>query len=131
VGVMGGIDPDSRRAFPWDMSRWNAELLESMRGSFALRHREPALRSDGVAVLGTADAGIAFQRRADDRVLSVALNAGDAPVTLPLAPEQAPHVATILLGVGRARSEAPLLSDGEGAPSIVLPPRSGVVVSLA
>jgi glycosidase len=128
---MGGIDPDSRRAFPWDPERWDGELLASMQASLALRHREPALRADGVGVVGAADAGLAFQRRANDTVLTVALNAGDAPVELPLAAEHERQPATVLLGIGRARTEPPTVAGGgERVSTIVLPPRSGAVVRL-
>ena len=31
VGIEGRHDPDCRRAFPWDESRWDRELLEFVR----------------------------------------------------------------------------------------------------
>ena len=84
-GVMGGIDPDYRRAFPWDESGWDRELLESVRAAFGLRRAEPALRADGVAMLAAEAGGLAFERRDGDRRLAVALNAGEEPVRLSLA----------------------------------------------
>ena len=46
VGVEGRHDPDCRRAFPWDESRWNRELLDFTRAAIALRrsHDVPAPR---------------------------------------------------------------------------------------
>jgi cyclomaltodextrinase len=130
VGVMGGIDPDSRRAFPWDAAHWDHELLASVQASLALRHREPALRADGLVVVAAAGAGLAFQRHGAGAPLAVALNAGDEPIELALAREGERHDASMLLGIGRARSDPPTLIDPDGAPAIVLPPRSGVVVRL-
>jgi neopullulanase len=134
IGQLGGVDPDSRRAFPWDEARWDAELLASVRASFALRRAEPALRADGVEVVATAGAAMLFERRSGERRLAVAINAGEEPATLPLpadastAPGGGPAV---LLAVGRARSEAPRTVAGDQGPAIRLAPRSGVVVALA
>ena len=40
------------------------------------------------------------------------------------------RAATVLLGVGRARTVAPRLGDVDGVLTIELPPRSGAVVRL-
>ncbi len=130
VGLMGGIDPDSRRAFPWDESRWDHELLASVRDSFALRRAEPALRSDGVTVTATAGAALAFERGVGDRRMVVAINAGDEAAMLPLPLEAGPaglH-GTIVLSAGRARTERAAIVAFSGAVSVELPPRAAVVV---
>jgi len=134
VGVMGGIDPDSRRAFPWDESRWDGVLLQSVRAAFGLRRVEPALRADGVSVLAAEGGGLAFERRDGDRRLAVALNAGEEAVRLRLAAEGAQPPAEplldTLLAVGRSKEVLPtLLMEGERL-SIDLAPRSGAVIGL-
>jgi cyclomaltodextrinase len=129
VGLLGGIDPDSRRAFPWDESRWDHELLASVRASFAMRHAEPALRSEEVHVVATSGAGMAFERAAGDRHLAVAINAGDEPVSLSL-PAVASGIPSLLLAAGRARAEAPRIVAEEGTLTIGLGPRGGAVVAL-
>jgi neopullulanase len=126
VGVTGGIDPDSRRAFPWDATRWDAELLASVQASLALRHAEPALRSDELTITAATGAGLAFSRGID-RALAVALNPGDAPISLALGDASS---GTLLLVVGRARTEAPRVAAGGHGAWIDLPPRSGAVVRL-
>jgi cyclomaltodextrinase len=105
VGLEGGIDPDNRRAFPWDEGRWDAQLLGAVRDAFALRRSEPALRSDGVDVIATEGDAIAYARSAGSVALVVALNARDEPVSVPLG--------------GRGTG---------AAASVTLPPRSGVVI---
>jgi neopullulanase len=133
VGVEGGIDPDSRRAFPWDEAHWDKELLGAMRDAFQLRRAEPALRSDGVEVVATNGEALAFVRGGPAAELLVALNAGDGPVALPLTRyggETRPNTA-VLLAMGRARSTPAAIRDIDGRPIIELPPRSGVVLRLA
>jgi neopullulanase len=127
IGVQGGLDPDSRRAFPWDEGRWDHDLLGSVRAMFAVRHAEPALRSDELAVVSADGPALAFRRGRDDGSVAVAVNTGDEPVALPLGSAAA---ASVVLGVGRARSVPPRLVLVDGALVIELPPRSGAIVRL-
>jgi cyclomaltodextrinase len=126
VGVMGGIDPDSRRTFPWDPARWDGELLTSIQWVLATRHAEPALRSDELAVVATEGAGLSFRRGADGSI-GVALNPGDAPVRLAFGDAGG---ATVLAAVGRARGHDLTLAAADGRLAIDVPPRSGVVIRL-
>jgi len=129
VGLTGGKDPDSRKAFPWDRARWEADLLDATRATFTLRRAEPALRADGVSVLGAAGAALAFERRSGDRRLAVAINAGDGTASLDLGPADGP--ASVLLSTGRARISPARLGELEGAVRVELPPRAGAVIRLA
>jgi neopullulanase len=128
VGLTGGKDPESRKAFPWDPARWESDLLDVTRAAFRLRHEEPALRSDGVAALSSNDGAVAFERRAGERRLAVALNAGDEPASLALgAPGEG---AALVLATGRARITQPEITVSDGTASIALPRRAGAVVRL-
>jgi neopullulanase len=133
VGVMGGIDPDSRRAFPWDEARWDHELLAAVRAAFALRNAEPALRADGVRVTATSGAALAFERSLGDRRLAVAINAGEDTVTLDVGPasETIPAGASLLLSTGRALREPARVVVADGTVRVELPPRAGAVLALA
>jgi cyclomaltodextrinase len=84
VGLSGGNDPANRGSFPWDESRWDQELRAFVRSTIALRHREPALRHGATTAVGAAGAALAIERRLDDEVLLVAVNAGTEPTTLPV-----------------------------------------------
>jgi neopullulanase len=139
IGLEGGIDPDSRRAFPWDPGRWDEAMLGAVRDAFALRHAEPALRSDAVDITLTAPTSIVFARRAPGTEFAVAINVGEERAILALpqpAAGGATGVPSVALAMGRARSEAPTLgrgdADGERAATLTieLPPRSGAVVRL-
>jgi cyclomaltodextrinase len=130
VGVMGGLDPDSRRSFPWDEARWDRELLEVVRALFGLRRAEPALRSDVLNVIVTSAGALAFDRTDGSRRLIVAINAGDEGVSLSV-PAAADGVPALLVATGRARADPPRIASADGALAIDLPPRAGAVIAVA
>src|SRR5262245_30255658 len=128
IGLTGGKDPESRKAFPWEPARWESDLLDATRRIFALRRAEPALRSDDVAFLHARDRALAFERRHGSTRLGVAINAGEAAASLPLG--VAPGQAAIVLATGRGRIHPPGLDASDGGFVVRLPPRSGAVVRL-
>ncbi len=87
IGLDGGHDPDCRKAFPWDASRWDHGLLAYAKDVIALRNRQPALRRGSYQRLYAADSVFTFGRQLDNETIVVALNAGDAPRTaeIPIA----------------------------------------------
>jgi neopullulanase len=82
VGMEGVHDPDNRRAFPWDETRWNSDLLEFTRSVVALRREHSVLRHGAFRTLAATAEAVAYGRFDGDQVMVVALNAGDAPVEL-------------------------------------------------
>jgi neopullulanase len=128
VGLPGAKDPDSRRAFPWDESRWDQALLAVTREAFALRRSEPALRADEVAVISAADRALLFERRTEGSRLAVAVNSGGDAVRIALP---ADVVWTVALAVGRARDTRAVLPASGGSVELELPPRAGVVLRAA
>jgi cyclomaltodextrinase len=139
IGMTGGMDPDSRRAFPWDEGRWDRSTLEVVRAAFALRGSEPALRSDELRIVATDGAALAFKRGAGARRLAVAINADVEERRLPLADGrggEGDHPGSdatprVLLAVGAARTaHARLTRSIDGYASVELPARSGVVIDL-
>ena len=129
VGVTGGKDPESRKAFPWDPARWEVDLLAATRASFALRRAEPALRADGVTFGAASGSALAFERSEGERRFAVAINAGETAASLALG--AAGGETALLLSTGRGRISPPVLLASENTISIELPPRSGAVVSLS
>jgi neopullulanase len=133
VGVSGAMDPDNRRAFPWDEARWDHSLRRYQQVLIGLRRSEPALRADAVVVVGAAGGGVAYLRRLDGVGMVVAINAGDEPVQLDLAlPGE--HDGTtltpiILEGADGTASEAEATVH-DGSASLGLGPRSGSILRL-
>jgi cyclomaltodextrinase / maltogenic alpha-amylase / neopullulanase len=85
IGLGGGLDPDSRRAFPWDESRWDHELLTTYRELIALRAATPALRSAPYETVHAAGLVYAARRGGGDGAVYVVANAGTEAVAVPLA----------------------------------------------
>ncbi|HSB90472.1 MAG TPA: glycoside hydrolase family 13 protein [Anaerolineales bacterium] len=80
IGLPGDKDPDSRRAFPWDESAWDADLRALVRTLVDLRKREPALRRGELRVLLADDERglLSFSRTSGDREVRVVLSVSDS-----------------------------------------------------
>ena len=111
VGVSGSLDPECRRAFPWDESDWDTDLLAAHRELIALRHAHPALRAPGYRHVSSEGQLYVFERFDSSERLMVAVNAGDEPATA-----SAPGTGDLLWGNATA-------TDGR----INVPARSGAV----
>ena len=86
IGLAGGKDPDSRRAFPWDESRWNKPLLTFFKKAIDVRHDFPALRRGSYDPLYAQGELYVFGRTEGDERLLIALNVGNNPISLPTLP---------------------------------------------
>lgn len=86
IGMLGERDPDCRRAFNWDESTWNNELLAYFKQVIGLRKTHPALRRGDYESLVATDGFYVFGRRTANERLVVALNVGDKPVSLKADP---------------------------------------------
>jgi cyclomaltodextrinase / maltogenic alpha-amylase / neopullulanase len=74
IGLEGGKDPDSRRAFPWREAEWNQELRSWVKTLIALRKRIPSLRRGNFIRLLAEDGHYAFARTLGEDKVLVALN---------------------------------------------------------
>jgi cyclomaltodextrinase len=85
IGLDGGHDPDCRKSFPWDESRWDQDLLRYTKECIALRKANPALRRGDYRRLYARDGIYAFERHLDGETLIVAINASTEArtVTIP------------------------------------------------
>jgi glycosidase len=77
IGLEGGADPDSRRAFSWQESGWDADLRSSIQGLIRARSKTPALRRGDIVPLFADDGRrlCAFVRRSEGHVAVVVANA--------------------------------------------------------
>jgi cyclomaltodextrinase / maltogenic alpha-amylase / neopullulanase len=76
IGLPGGKDPDCRRAFPWEPSRWNDDLRSWIQQLIGLRKRLPVLRRGDFKRLLVDDPRgcFVFARSLGDEKLVVGLN---------------------------------------------------------
>ena len=72
IGLEGGKDPDSRRAFPWKKSSWDHDLRTWVKTLISLRKRIPSLRrGDFRGLLAEDDLYIFSRNLGEDKVLVV------------------------------------------------------------
>lgn len=76
IGLVGGKDPDCRKAFPWDDSRWNVELRNFVKKLISIRRRRVELRRGEYREINLEPArgGYAFSRTLGNRQILVAVN---------------------------------------------------------
>jgi len=129
IGMEGRRDPDCRRAFTWDESRWDRDLLDFFRRAIRLRRDYPTLRRGRYLRLQADDqhSVYAFARQGDEETLVIVLNNSQSSYELDVpARDTFAEGATLhdLWAGGCARVVAGRIT---GA---TLPARSGMVLAL-
>ena len=114
VGVDGGHDPECRKGFPWDRSKWNNDLFDHAKACIALRKQQPTLRRGTYRKVHSEDHVIVYARDHEGETLLVAFNASERHKTVSLNLTGQP---TILFGTPTMKGN-----------QLTLPPRSGVVI---
>jgi neopullulanase len=114
IGVDGGHDPECRKAFPWDESKWDKDLLEYAKTCIALRKEHASLRRGDYKRIYAEDDVMAYIRSLHNEKITVVFNVSNEEKTIELAFIKKPQV---LLG-------KPVISRNK----ITIPPRSGVVM---
>ena len=79
IGMVGRHDPDNRRSFPWDESRWDHELLDFVRCATSLRSEHDYLRHGEFTTLAAEGQVVAYARHDSNAGAIVILNAGTVP----------------------------------------------------
>lgn len=82
IGMEGGEDPDCRRAFPWEETAWDKELLETFRWLIHLRRQEACLCRGTVEFVTAHEHRLIFRRKLGQEEILVAINTGDAAAPL-------------------------------------------------
>lgn len=76
IGMDGGKDPDCRRAFPWDESKWNHELRDWFKKLVQIRKDRISLRQGDYQRIAVGEQGYAFCRNLGDEYTLVVINFG-------------------------------------------------------
>ena len=124
IGMEGRRDPDCRRAFPWDKSRWNTDLRDYFKRCIALRRTYPALRRGDYTRLHARNEVYAFGRRLDNETLVVVLNNGLTEKSIQLDVSGYLPDGTVLQDVWCDRT----FSVAQGRLALRVPKRAGLVL---
>jgi neopullulanase len=115
IGMDGGHDPECRKAFPWDKSKWDKDLLAYATACIALRKEHEALRRGEYKRLYADGNVMAYARSTADENLIVAFNVAN-------------EERTIELPVGKKTQtlfgRKPVIEGNR----VAIPPRSGIVL---
>ena len=114
IGVDGGHDPDCRKSFPWDESKWDKDLLKYAGACIALRKEHVSLRRGEYKRIYAEGEVMAYIRSHHNEKVTVVFNVSSEEKTIELAFIKKPHV---LFG-------KPVISGNK----VTIPPRSGVVM---
>jgi glycosidase len=128
IGMEGGHDPDSRRAFRWDERCWHQSLRADVKAFIALRNAHSALRRGDYRTLAVAEESYAFARIDDHEVVVVALNVGESDTEMHLdLSDLLPSDALLESGWDAGRSRTTVsLRDGKCV--VRVPPLDGRVL---
>ncbi len=121
IGLDGQHDPDCRKSFPWDESKWNRSLLDYLKAAISLRKDNLALRRGTFTRLWSADSVYAFGRALEGESLVVALNASEEPRPIEV-PREAKENPKAFFG---QPSDVTVV---DGRLKFTVPARSGVVL---
>ena len=119
IGLDGQHDPDCRKSFPWDESKWDRDLRSFVKNVIALRSKNPAFRRGDFKRLWSADGVYAFSRSLEGKTFVVALNASESPRQVHVAHESGRKPRRVF-------GEASDISV-DGKLKFTVPARSGVV----
>lgn len=121
VGVDGRHDPECRKSFPWDESKWNRGLLDYVKAAISLRKSHPSLRRGTFSRLWSADGVYAFGRAYEGESLVAAFNVSDEPRTIEVQYEAKKHPKPLF-----GQPSDVMLTDGKLR--LTVPARAGVVL---
>jgi len=114
IGVDGAHDPECRKSFPWDESKWDNDLHAYAKSVIALRNQHETLRRGDYKRLYSADGVMAYGRVFNSEEMIVAINTADEARTISLP----------LGGKKKAAFGNPVLNGDQ----VTVPARSGVVI---
>ena len=114
IGVEGGHDPECRKAFPWDESKWDKDLLQYAKDCIALRKENACLRRGDYKRIYAEGDVMAYIRSHFNEKVTVVFNVSNEAKTIELPFIKKPQV---LLG-------SPVIAGNQ----ITIPARSGVVL---
>ncbi len=126
VGLEGGKDPDSRRAFPWDPEDWKGDLRPWMQNLIAVRKGRASLRRGEYAriMVDELNGVYAFARALGEEKTLIALNVSSKTVDVQIPAQALWRNGQTL----RSLLDSRPFSVQDGKISLSLPPWGGVYI---
>ncbi|MDD5935157.1 MAG: alpha-amylase family glycosyl hydrolase [Clostridiales bacterium] len=87
IGLSGGMDPDSRKTFPWKEELWNHQLLSYIKRLISLRKAEVAIRKGTITFLSSAELFIMKRSYEGDNIyiyIYIIINTTNKKQTIPI-----------------------------------------------
>ncbi len=122
IGLDGRHDPECRKSFPWDESKWNHKLRDFVKELIVLRKSHDVLRWGKYERLYSSEGVYIFKRSSAEESIIVALNAAEETRSF--------EVSAADLGRGRKRilfGQADIQKE-DNFLRVTVPPRSGIVL---
>jgi glycosidase len=90
VGLLGGKDPDCRRAFPWEKNLWKMDVYEWIKSLISLRKKESLLRRGDFVPVKWDDERLysIFSRKLGDEQMIIVCNGSADNTTIYLATKE-------------------------------------------
>jgi neopullulanase len=141
IGLEGGRDPDCRRAFPWEPSKWRQETLKWTKDAIELRKSQPVLRHGRFEPVYGEENALAYLLADAETAILVVFNAGRDQAALELPVPADLPVGSQPIDVWRPRDQGKMpqwggevvkLTSGEMVRKLrlELSPRSARVIKL-
>lgn len=130
VGLLGGIDPDSRRGFPQE-AQWDRHLLSYHRQLIALRNSSPALQIGSYVPLYAQGNVYIFARILEGEKFIIAINVGTSTEQVVCSlPQEMIQSRSLVQRFGDAQAS---WADPDTAQqlNLTLPPRKGSVLEIS
>jgi len=128
IGMEGGRDPDCRRAFPWDETRWDRDLRGLFQRLVALRKQHPVLRRGDFHTLAANQGTYAYLRQGMGERFVIALNRSENTLHLDLPVNGLVPDGTVLRDqLSTTAPAAARVSNGRLS-GLSIPPYRGVVL---
>jgi len=121
IGMDGSHDPDCRKSFLWDESKWDHDLRDHLKALITLRKAHPALRTGEYKRLYAENGVIVFERADAKEKLIVVINASESTRQVEVPREESRKLQVLF---GQISS----ISSNDGRIRFTVPARSGFVL---
>ena len=121
IGMDGGHDPDCRKSFPWDESKWDHDLHDHLKALITLRKAHPILRTGEYKKLYAEPGVMVFERSDAKEKLIGVINASESTRQVEV-PREAGGKPQVLFG------QASSITSKDGRVQFTVSARTGIIV---